>query len=848
VDYKKILAVVLILSLPLLVIGAKDGNPVAKTVEEEISSNYGTLAEYQMRGFMTQLTWNPQVFCVPGSSPPCEVTANVDVIAEKFFQIMVPFYVIAMLFTALFFIVRSGSPQGRQRARSMFSKLTFGAIIVVLSPAIYQAMIDLSARMVMWVLGGGSLSVNMILVDVDFGTLLPTTDWQNAPGNIIAYQGGFIGNCLFAICSASALLWASIMLYIRYFYVLYFAVFFPFIIACFSFDLTKPWGKRWLNSSIKWIFVPVLQAIIMVFVIAVSTSFAGMPPGTTSGVEPAAFEATGLETLAAALATLMIAIQGIRYLITEAPKQRKEIKKGLIYIVVGLFVVILAAEIVEQLYNIEATAVDPAAGTSFAGIFGQLASNFLAWFTIIIGLALYAFAPMFMGQVMQWFGAGVVAVGLGSGNSWMVAAGNMLQGQGASSIPSAAGEFARLRAFERMSAFTGGSGAESVTGPGYGAMGRGGAVGGGGTGGGYVAGGGGMLGGAGGGARRGSVGKAGGRTGGGGSAGRSGGGVSGGAGGGGSAGGAGGAGGGGSAGGAGAAGGAGGGTTAAGRSRTKSLDDYINEDIQQSKEAESSSAGDSYGSSGEDKYSYSETSTAREGETRSQKTTPSPQDTGSVKYGGRDEISSKRTSETVGGEAGAGRTTTGTGGAGISPEQIRQEPGAKPSDTTAQTPTTGTPTESRPEATIPSKGESYRGGGGVTAGDVGQELERLKTGGASPPGEGAETPPAGIKTTQPEGYESMAKTPASTITAERARIRATQAREKETAEEKRRFATEEDKSKRAWMSEEKKKRAINKSAEADAKKFGAQEKQKNRQTPIKTKTPKKPIKKKGGGK
>ncbi|MFH1835805.1 MAG: pilin [Methanobacteriota archaeon] len=58
----------------------------------------------------------------------------------------------------------------------------------------------------------------------------------------------------------------------------------------------------------------------------------------------------GLMTLAAALATFMIALQGLRWLMSESPKGRAEAKKGLIWTIVGLIVAYLAFNLVCGLY------------------------------------------------------------------------------------------------------------------------------------------------------------------------------------------------------------------------------------------------------------------------------------------------------------------------------------------------------------------------------------------------------------------------------------------------------------------------------------------------------------------
>ncbi len=60
---------------------------------------------------------------------------------------------------------------------------------------------------------------------------------------------------------------------------------------------------------------------------------------------------TALVTVAAAMGVLMIAIQGLKWITSDSPQDRAEAKKGLIYILLGLLVVAIAAQIVCGLYG-----------------------------------------------------------------------------------------------------------------------------------------------------------------------------------------------------------------------------------------------------------------------------------------------------------------------------------------------------------------------------------------------------------------------------------------------------------------------------------------------------------------
>ena len=58
----------------------------------------------------------------------------------------------------------------------------------------------------------------------------------------------------------------------------------------------------------------------------------------------------GVLTVAAALGTLMISIQGLKWLMAESPKGRAEAKKGIVWTILGLTVAYIAVNLVCGIY------------------------------------------------------------------------------------------------------------------------------------------------------------------------------------------------------------------------------------------------------------------------------------------------------------------------------------------------------------------------------------------------------------------------------------------------------------------------------------------------------------------
>jgi predicted membrane channel-forming protein YqfA (hemolysin III family) len=58
-----------------------------------------------------------------------------------------------------------------------------------------------------------------------------------------------------------------------------------------------------------------------------------------------------LRTIAAALAFLMLLIQGLRWVMSDSSQDRAEAKRGMVYVIMGIIVVYMAAHIVCGIYG-----------------------------------------------------------------------------------------------------------------------------------------------------------------------------------------------------------------------------------------------------------------------------------------------------------------------------------------------------------------------------------------------------------------------------------------------------------------------------------------------------------------
>ena len=231
------------------------------------------------------MSWNPTVYCFDNSS--CELTAGVDALYGYVSDLLLPLGIVAMMFTAMFFVSKSGSPRGRARARKMLYRLIIGMLLTIYSPMIYQGMIDISSRI-----------TQFYLSQVDMNRVTSIMTWGKATTM-----------CSLMCCVGLAVVVSFIILGTRWFYVYFYALFFPMIIFLYFFEMTKPYGSKYLKEAIKWIFVPALQAMILYILVVGPLTTLGSVSGTgaESGIADLLGQITGFFVILGGLVTMCAA-------------------------------------------------------------------------------------------------------------------------------------------------------------------------------------------------------------------------------------------------------------------------------------------------------------------------------------------------------------------------------------------------------------------------------------------------------------------------------------------------------------------------------------------------------------
>ncbi|MFH1835811.1 MAG: hypothetical protein ABH851_06455 [Methanobacteriota archaeon] len=216
------------------------------------------LLEWEMDLLLGFIIMNPTIYCWD-STGNCEVSAGIDALLPYFTSILIPLYISAVLFTALYYIVKSTNPRGRARAKAMLSKLLFSMILVAMAPIIYQTLLDLSSALVDAVYNSNATTLG------DLNTMTEA-----------ATGGEIFGVCCVFIIMLSILGWTLIMALLRYFFVVAYAAVFPILIFLYFFDLTRSWGRKYIKEAVNWIFTPVVQILWLVFTLSAMNSVGPM--------------------------------------------------------------------------------------------------------------------------------------------------------------------------------------------------------------------------------------------------------------------------------------------------------------------------------------------------------------------------------------------------------------------------------------------------------------------------------------------------------------------------------------------------------------------------------------------
>lgn len=229
---------------------ADSAHPIMQSILDTIMLILTPVVKASFDVIVWMISRNPTVYCMPSEAAAgCTVSFGFDRFFPYFFDLLIPLYIVAFMFTAIYFIVKTTNARSRARAKAMLAKLILGTIVIGMSPLIYQVMLDISGGLVNFIYEGSGI-----------------VNFEDLKTNVTA--GGAVAAIVVIILTYLLIIpTIAIVACIRYFMVVTFALIFPLLLFLYFFDLTRGFGRKWLRQAVGWIMVPPLQALFLVLTV-----------------------------------------------------------------------------------------------------------------------------------------------------------------------------------------------------------------------------------------------------------------------------------------------------------------------------------------------------------------------------------------------------------------------------------------------------------------------------------------------------------------------------------------------------------------------------------------------------
>ena len=197
-----------------------------------------------------------------------------NTLVEAFIKITIPFYILAIISIGVYLLFVSGSPLGRARAKSSLIKLVISMGVIFLTIPIIQLLLDISNT-----LAGNVLN----LTDTRIGIEVLKSGIGNIEKLYFVTAAFNYWNSLYLLMFSGIIFTSLFMvLAVRYFMVIYFTVLFPVSIMMFAFYFTRRIGAQMFRTTLAWIFIQPIMALILV---AISVAAYTMPMLSDGTVE-----------------------------------------------------------------------------------------------------------------------------------------------------------------------------------------------------------------------------------------------------------------------------------------------------------------------------------------------------------------------------------------------------------------------------------------------------------------------------------------------------------------------------------------------------------------------------------
>jgi len=174
-------------------------------------------------------------------------------ILDNIILIIQPFYTTAIILTALYLVLASGSPTSRKNAKSSLVRLMIGIGLIMLTVPIIQLLLEISHNLA---------SLILSLFNPDPWVFSEMSKFFMNHFVIISFFRPLMGLpflTLVVLMQLSVLILFSL----RYFIIMIMTVFFPVAVLLYSFESTNPIGRKILNQILLWAFLPAMEALAL---------------------------------------------------------------------------------------------------------------------------------------------------------------------------------------------------------------------------------------------------------------------------------------------------------------------------------------------------------------------------------------------------------------------------------------------------------------------------------------------------------------------------------------------------------------------------------------------------------
>lgn len=233
-----------------------------------------------------------------------------------FIRLLAPFYLLALLFLAVYLMFTASSPQGRAKAKGSLLRLILSVGFIIFTIPIVQAFLDISLYITRFIIDVNPMNMELALEVLR--TSLAHIWWH------MAWKLPFFAYWLMVFLLLFTLvvsLLPFIVIGMRFFMIIVFTMLFPVGIFLYSLHFTQGIGKSIIKQTIYWISIqPLMTLILAVIGIAYTPLHAVVPDGSLeTGFGLAGFLALGAAPLIMVGVLNWLEILAITFSSMEAP-------------------------------------------------------------------------------------------------------------------------------------------------------------------------------------------------------------------------------------------------------------------------------------------------------------------------------------------------------------------------------------------------------------------------------------------------------------------------------------------------------------------------------------------------